>query len=145
MWPKNLYNRINNFFFLFLTLSMIALVFFSKQLFNLFFFQFCSLFFWLLFFLFEIIHEIIFLLISSSFNFFHLSYLVPIIFIAIFFFVLCPYLDLFSFSIQSFFFNFDTKFGSYSSDCYFFSWFILFFNFIPRCFISFIFYIRFGS
>jgi hypothetical protein len=125
---------------------MIALVFFSKQLFNLFFFQFCSLFFWLLFFLFEIIHEIIFLLISSSFNFFHLSYLVPIIFIAIFFLYFVLTLIYFPFQFNPFFFfNFDTKFGSYSSDCYFFSWFILFFNFIPRCFISFIFYIRFGS
>ena len=92
------------FFFLFLTLSMIALVFFSKQLFNLFFFQFCSLFFWLLFFLFEIIHEIIFLLISSSFNFFHLSYLVPIIFIAIFFLYFVLTLIYFPFQFNPFFF-----------------------------------------
>jgi hypothetical protein len=82
--------------------------------------------------------------ISSSFNFF--TY---IIFGLILFIVLYPYLDLFYFSISSLVILFYLVFISYLVliffiAIYYYYFLDLFFNFIPHCFISFNFYIRFG-
>jgi hypothetical protein len=86
--------------------------------------------------------------ISSSFNFFTYIIFGLILFIAIFF-VLYPYLDLFYFSISSLVILFYLFFISYLVLIFFIAIFYyyfldLFFNFIPHCFISFNFYIRFG-
>ena len=96
---------------------------FSKQPFNLFSFQISSMFFWLLFFLFWIIYKIIIIFqFHYPLIFLHLSYL-DFILLIIIFLVFYPYL--------------------FKDKMRFKSLFILFFNHIPRYFISFDLYTRF--
>jgi len=79
---------------------------------SIFFFQIWFMFFWLLFFLFEIIYKIGFSLILSSFNFFHLSDFVPILFFLLFVLLEIIFKIEYFFTISSFFSFFSYKIWS---------------------------------